>query len=851
MDNIYWLLLLVALGAIFLQESLARQGNSNCPWIDLENGRVKLRSQGRVAKFKCKKGFTRFEGDRFAACVRNEWNGKIPKCIRHGCVNVAAPEHGQREYLYRNAVVLFTCDPGYHLQGSPALSCNAINWNHTAPTCVAPANPAMVCDFENEDLCGWSNVRHDDFDWVRKRGPSNSFMAGTGPSADHTLGTNAGHYMYVDASVPREEGHKALLFSPVYSPAVLSGVSCFSFYFHKYGRNSGALNAYVKPEGISLDFLPPFLQMSDSSEARWFFHKINLTNTRYNFQIVLEAIRDVTNSDMAVDDVKLAHGDDCSDHYTMSEVRPEVTSPQLVVSPTPMANTTTAHPTTTVAANTNATIHDMFTSGTKVNITSVANSTSSNMGTESSSVSYAQSNASISHGMNSTSGSINISYSTSTPATIHRPQDSSDSTSAVGATSTAKPATSIDTNVTATTPSSPDNATTPAGVATQPFTAGKDETHTTPEGTESGDDLQSCQGRCGEIAIDEEACGCDIECGNESTCCVDMATFCSHYLSTPKTVSVFHPTATSASTILTAPSVSPVPASVTNLSKIVTTTATELSSSKLTTPVTVPARPFTHPIEVVTFPAPVTIKILTEAPETTLQERTPKPTTLAAKETVGPEVEIIITTTGDNIERQTASTVTEDSTTESPADGPTTTQLSEATTTEARELSATISSISTTKSKDDTVAENKGKLTTKIAEVTNKTTSTALPTTTETSDSWTLSASKGNTSQPSPTNLTSKETSFTDDQILPTINENKVPEDSRRMSRGTAVLITILVVTGILLVAVVVFVYVRKIRNQYKLPDDSDILFLARDEVQMVDNITDLYGERPRRGTPV
>lgn len=46
------------------------------------------------------------------------------------------------------------------------------------------------CDFEN-DMCTWMNtVTGDNFDWLRKRGSTDT--TGTGPSGDHTLGTFVG-----------------------------------------------------------------------------------------------------------------------------------------------------------------------------------------------------------------------------------------------------------------------------------------------------------------------------------------------------------------------------------------------------------------------------------------------------------------------------------------------------------------------------------------------------------------------------------------------------------------------------------------------------------------------------------
>ena len=46
------------------------------------------------------------------------------------------------------------------------------------------------CTFEDPNLCGWTNIHGDNFDWTRSSGSTVSL--GTGPSADHTYGTNQG-----------------------------------------------------------------------------------------------------------------------------------------------------------------------------------------------------------------------------------------------------------------------------------------------------------------------------------------------------------------------------------------------------------------------------------------------------------------------------------------------------------------------------------------------------------------------------------------------------------------------------------------------------------------------------------
>lgn len=51
----------------------------------------------------------------------------------------------------------------------------------------------LICNFENSNNCGYTNIQGDDFDWTRNTGATGS--AGTGPFADHTLGTKSGKYL--------------------------------------------------------------------------------------------------------------------------------------------------------------------------------------------------------------------------------------------------------------------------------------------------------------------------------------------------------------------------------------------------------------------------------------------------------------------------------------------------------------------------------------------------------------------------------------------------------------------------------------------------------------------------------
>lgn len=75
----------------------------------------------------------------------------------------------------------------------------------TQPTGTPIVNSPVNCNFEKP--CAYFQDTTDRFDWTRNSRGTNS--GSTGPSADHTYGTNRGHYMYTEASAPRKRGDAA------------------------------------------------------------------------------------------------------------------------------------------------------------------------------------------------------------------------------------------------------------------------------------------------------------------------------------------------------------------------------------------------------------------------------------------------------------------------------------------------------------------------------------------------------------------------------------------------------------------------------------------------------------------
>ena len=63
-----------------------------------------------------------------------------------------------------------------------------------------------------ENFCALTNSQTDDFDWIRGRNGTNS--TATGPSIDHTMGTDFGYFAYINAAGRYGTTHASLdLFS--------------------------------------------------------------------------------------------------------------------------------------------------------------------------------------------------------------------------------------------------------------------------------------------------------------------------------------------------------------------------------------------------------------------------------------------------------------------------------------------------------------------------------------------------------------------------------------------------------------------------------------------------------------
>ncbi|XP_078699953.1 E-selectin-like [Branchiostoma floridae x Branchiostoma belcheri] len=93
-----------------------------------------------VMSFTCDSGY-QLEGLASLTCQADgTWSGSVPSCTVVQCPLLEAPENGGKtgDNNFYQAVVTFTCDPGYELEGLPSLTCRADStWNGNVPTCTS------------------------------------------------------------------------------------------------------------------------------------------------------------------------------------------------------------------------------------------------------------------------------------------------------------------------------------------------------------------------------------------------------------------------------------------------------------------------------------------------------------------------------------------------------------------------------------------------------------------------------------------------------------------------------------------------------------------------------------------
>ncbi|KAK9886525.1 hypothetical protein WA026_016802 [Henosepilachna vigintioctopunctata] len=299
-------ILLIYIYVLVLVRSSLELRNLPCTTPKIQNGRAKYRQKSRFVKYFCNTGFL-LSGDKYSTCLHGKLDGPIPKCVRPGCRKVNPPNNGFIFPSHMNAVLNFFCKPGFELRGPSVTHCNSSTWSYNSPICLKTnSKPALSCDFEKADLCGWTHDLNHDFDWRRMQFSTPTGSIGTGPSFDHTYGEDkGGYYMYIESSA-RSENDTAKLISPVYDKTINN--TCFQFFYHMYGTTIGSLRVYLKMvnESSELDVSKAFFEKRGNQGNRWLEYLHMFGPIPKDFQIIIEGTRGIGYvSDIAIDDVRL------------------------------------------------------------------------------------------------------------------------------------------------------------------------------------------------------------------------------------------------------------------------------------------------------------------------------------------------------------------------------------------------------------------------------------------------------------------------------------------------------------------------------------------------------------------
>ncbi|XP_042574853.1 MAM and LDL-receptor class A domain-containing protein 1-like isoform X2 [Cyprinus carpio] len=169
------------------------------------------------------------------------------------------------------------------------------NLNDPHPNC------SMNCDFES-DICSWTQMVTDVFDWTRHKGSTPTSM--TGPSSDHTTGS--GFYMYIEGDTALHGDTARLLSAECADPQP----QCLQFWYHMYGSSwTMGLSVYLLQHG---NVAKEVWGMREDQGNMWHLARVDL-RPDVKFQVIFEGRRGSSaRSDVAVDDVSLHRGA-CSD----------------------------------------------------------------------------------------------------------------------------------------------------------------------------------------------------------------------------------------------------------------------------------------------------------------------------------------------------------------------------------------------------------------------------------------------------------------------------------------------------------------------------------------------------------
>ncbi|CAF0724038.1 unnamed protein product, partial [Brachionus calyciflorus] len=154
---------------------------------------------------------------------------------------------------------------------------------------------SINCDFEDFEICAWSQSKDDKLDWLLNNGETDSYD--TGPHVDVTQGTDEGVYLYLESSSPAKFKDNAIIYSDYISP-VDNG--CFGLWYFMHGEDVYNFNIFMQD---STGVKKSLSNITGEQGFAWQQLLINVTS-RYEYRIFIEGIVGKSYyGDIAIDDL--------------------------------------------------------------------------------------------------------------------------------------------------------------------------------------------------------------------------------------------------------------------------------------------------------------------------------------------------------------------------------------------------------------------------------------------------------------------------------------------------------------------------------------------------------------------
>ncbi len=146
----------------------------------------------------------------------------------------------------------------------------------------------------------WAQVSYDDFDWSVTSGATPS--SGTGPSSDHTTGSD--NYAFTESSSPNDLDKKAFLLSPCFD--LSGGTPQLSFYYHMYSDTDDMMGTFEVDIYADNQWHNGIFSKTEDQGNSW--HQATIDLTDYSSDMARIRFRVITygwKSDVAIDDFEM------------------------------------------------------------------------------------------------------------------------------------------------------------------------------------------------------------------------------------------------------------------------------------------------------------------------------------------------------------------------------------------------------------------------------------------------------------------------------------------------------------------------------------------------------------------